>query len=36
VPSFGLSERTTFTYASFKRFGVATDEQLRVLEGQPR
>jgi len=36
VPSFGVSERTTFTYASFKRFGVATDEQLRVLEEQPR
>ena len=29
-PSFALSERTTFTYGAFKRFDVATDENIRV------
>jgi hypothetical protein len=28
-PSFALSERTTFTYSSFKRFDVKTDEKIR-------
>ena len=27
-PSFGLSERTTFTYGSFKRFEVETEEKI--------
>jgi hypothetical protein len=29
-PSFALSERTTFTYGSFKRFDVATDEKIKM------
>jgi hypothetical protein len=27
-PSFALSERTTFTYGGFRRFDVATEEQI--------
>jgi hypothetical protein len=29
-PAFGLSERTTFTYGSFRKFEVATDEQVHA------
>jgi hypothetical protein len=35
-PSFSLSERSTFTYSSFKRFGVATDEDVRLPEARGR
>jgi hypothetical protein len=31
-PSFALSERATFTYGSFRRFEVVTDEQLKDTE----
>lgn len=35
-PSFALSERTTFTYGSFKRFEVTTDEKLQTPEAHDR
>jgi hypothetical protein len=35
-PSFGLSERTTFRYGSFKRFDVKTDEKLKIPPPQKR
>jgi hypothetical protein len=35
-PSFGLRARTTFTYGSFKRFEVATDEQMKNPEPPAR
>jgi hypothetical protein len=35
-PSFALSERTTFTYGSFKRFDVATDERIKMPEVHDR
>lgn len=31
-PSFALSERTTFTYGSFKRFEVTTSEKVKLPE----
>jgi hypothetical protein len=35
-PSFALSERTTFTYGSFKRFEVTTSEKVKVPEAHDR
>jgi hypothetical protein len=35
-PSFGLSERTTFTYGSFKRFDVATQENVQLPNADGR
>ena len=35
-PSFTLSERTTFTYGSFKRFEVATSEKVKLPEVHDR
>jgi hypothetical protein len=35
-PSFGLSERTTFSYGSFKRFDVNTDEKIKAPEARGR
>lgn len=35
-PSFALSERTTFTYSSFKRFDVATDVRVKIPEARDR
>jgi hypothetical protein len=34
-PSFGLSERTTFSYGAFRRFDVATSEEVKP-PGTPR
>jgi hypothetical protein len=35
-PSFALSERTTFTYGSFKRFDVNTDERIKTPTAHDR
>ena len=35
-PSFSLTERTTFTYGEFRRFGVTTDENVRLPEARER
>jgi hypothetical protein len=35
-PSFALAERTTFTYGSFSRFDVATDETIYLPEVHDR
>ena len=35
-PSFALSERTTLTYGSFKRFDVNTDEKIKAPEARGR
>ncbi|MFM5986489.1 MAG: hypothetical protein ACKO9I_14380 [Sphaerospermopsis kisseleviana] len=35
-PSFALSERTTFTYGSFKRFEVTTFERVKLAEEHDR
>jgi hypothetical protein len=35
-PSFALSERTTLTYGSFRRFDVKTDEKIKTPEAQGR
>ena len=34
--SFALSERTTFSYGSFKRFDVNTDEKIKAPEARGR
>ena len=33
-PSFALSERTTFTYGSFRRFDVSTEEEIKAPEAR--
>jgi hypothetical protein len=35
-PSFTLAERTTFTYGSFRRFEVSTDENVALPEPSDR
>jgi hypothetical protein len=35
-PSFTSSERTTFTYGSFRRFEVATSEDISLPEAPAR
>jgi len=35
-PSFGLTERATYTYGSFKRFQVATEEKIDTPEANDR